>query len=61
MLESATSSESSFRVKSTPSACYDQVECVAEDMVLSLSGSEFISIRSVTGNFNIFLEPQGQI
>ena len=39
-----------FRMKSTPSTCINQIECVAEDMVLPLSGSTSVSIVTVTGN-----------
>ena len=41
--------ETSFRIKSTPPLCYDQVECVAEDTVLPFTGSASSSITSVTG------------
>lgn len=49
MFESAAGPESSFRIKSTPPVCYDRVECVAEDTVLPLCGSDSVSIASVTG------------
>lgn len=49
MYESLAGSDTTFRVKSTPPSCYDRVECVAEDTVLSLSGSYSITITSVRG------------
>ena len=39
-----------FRMKSTPSTCINQIECVAEDMVLPLSGSTSVSIVTVIGS-----------
>ncbi len=50
MFESTAGSENSFRIKSTPPVCYNKVECVVEDTVLSLTGSASISITSVRGN-----------
>ena len=50
VFESLAGLETSFRIKSTPSVCYDKVECVAEDAVLPLSGSASTTITSVTGN-----------
>ena len=52
IFESTAGLETSFRIKSTPSVCYDRVECVAEDTVLPLSGSASATITSVTGNHN---------
>lgn len=49
MFESTVGSQNSFRVKSTPPVCYDRVECVAEDTVLPLTGSDSVSVTSVTG------------
>ena len=36
-------------MKSTPPACYDHVVCVVEDTVLALTGSDSMTISSVTG------------
>ena len=49
IFESRSGSDASFRIKSTPSMCFNKVECIAEDMVLPLSGSASVSITSVTG------------
>jgi hypothetical protein len=49
VFESVVGSEVTFRIKSTPSVCYDKVECVAEDTVLPLTGSGSETISSVTG------------
>lgn len=48
IFESMAGQETSFRIKSTPSVCYDRVECVAEDTVLPLTGSTSTTI-TVTG------------
>lgn len=53
---STAGSDTSFRIKSTPSVCYDRVECVAEDMVLPLTGSSSTTIASVTGWFIVHTE-----
>lgn len=50
--ESLAGPANSFRIKSTPSLCYDRVECVAEDTVLPLTGSTFATITSVTGTLH---------
>ncbi len=52
IFESTAGLETSFRIKSTPSVCYDRVECVAEDTVLPLSGSASITISPVIGDYN---------
>ena len=49
IFESRPGSDTTFRVKSTPSVCFNMVECIAEDRVLPLSGSASVSITSVTG------------
>ncbi len=49
IFESIAGIETSFRMKSTPSVCYDRIECVAEDTVLPLAGSASETITSVTG------------
>ena len=49
VFESLSGSETSFRIKSTPSVCYNKVECVAEDTVLPLTGTSSVTINSVTG------------
>ena len=49
LFESSPGQETTFRVKSTPSSCYDRIECVAEDMVLPLTGFASTTISSVTG------------
>lgn len=49
MFESRPGSNTTFRIKSTPSVCFNKVECIAEDRVLPLSGSASVSITSVTG------------
>ena len=52
IFESTAGLETSFRIKSTPSVCYDRVECVAEDTVLPLSGSASAAIIP-TGEIHI--------
>ena len=47
--ESNLGSSTTFRIKSTPTVCYDQVECIAEDRVLSLTGTDTLTISSVSG------------
>ena len=54
--ESIAGPQTIFRMKSTPSTCTNQVECVAEDMVLPLSGSISLSIVTVTGRVNAHLK-----
>ena len=49
VFESSRGSDASFRIKSTPSTCFNKVECIAEDRVLPLSGSASVPISSVTG------------
>ena len=49
VFESSRGSGTSFRIKSTPSTCFNKVECIAEDRVLPISGSVSIPISSVTG------------
>lgn len=49
IFESSPGQETTFRIKSTPSSCYDRVECVAEDVVLPLTGFASVTITSVAG------------
>lgn len=49
IFESISGQDTSFRIKSTPSVCYNRVECAAEDTVLPLTGSSSVAITSVTG------------
>ena len=43
------SSSNTFEVKSTPSLCYDEVECVVEDKVLPAIGASLLTVNSITG------------
>ena len=47
--ETVAGPQTVFRMKSTPSTCINQLECVAEDMILPLSGSISVSVVTVTG------------
>jgi len=47
--ESNLGASTTFRIKSTPTVCYDKVECIAEDRVLSLTGTGTMTISSVSG------------
>ena len=49
MYESVFDSSDSLRVKSTPSLCFDMVECVVRDTALPLAGSASLIITSVVG------------
>ena len=55
VFESAAGQDTSFRVKSTPTVCYDRVECIAEDTVLPLTGTSSVTISSVTGKLVVLL------
>lgn len=49
MYESAAGTSTTFRIKSTPTICYDKVECVTEDRVLALTGTGSVTVSSVSG------------
>ena len=49
IFESSPGQETTFRIKATPSSCYDRIECVAEDVVLPLTGFASIIVTSVEG------------
>ena len=53
VFESGYSSDATFRIKSTPSTCYNKVECVAEDRALPISGSASFAISTVTGEYRM--------